>query len=117
MASLKHSNIVKLVEYFETETSIYLVTELLTSDLDSYITARGPLTHSASKSVFKAVAGALHHCHSNGVIHCDVKPANILINLSPKTGEIMDVKLADFGSAQIISPPPKGAIKKGAPPP
>lgn len=55
------------------------------------------LKSEATRSVVMQLVRAIAHCHSNGVIHRDVKPENILVNLSDMT-----VKLCDFGFARMI---------------
>jgi serine/threonine protein kinase len=45
-----------------------------------------------------AAAEALHHAHSRGIVHCDLKPANLLLDSSGR------VRVTDFGFAQIITP-------------
>lgn len=49
----------------------------------------------------QGVASALAYCHANGIVHCDVKPDNILYSTP---GEDADILLADFGVACSISP-------------
>ena len=44
------------------------------------------------------MAKGLQYCHANDIVHCDLKPDNILLNLS-SDNKIVDLKLADFGFA------------------
>jgi serine/threonine protein kinase len=49
--------------------------------------------------IFRCVAMAVNHCHDRGVAHRDIKPENIMI--SNKPGEPLQVRLIDFGLAQV----------------
>ncbi|MCL2402905.1 MAG: serine/threonine protein kinase [Coriobacteriia bacterium] len=95
-AMLSHPAIVSLFD-FEVDTQrgvAYLIME----DIDGLTVADIPseyLSHEVIAAILKAVADALIYAHKNGVLHLDVKPANILIN---QEGQI---KLADFGLAQL----------------
>ncbi|MCL2680856.1 MAG: serine/threonine protein kinase, partial [Coriobacteriia bacterium] len=95
-AMLSHPNIVPLFD-FEVDADrgvAYLIME----DIDGITVADIPdeyLTDEVAAAILKAVADALIYAHKNGVLHLDVKPANILIN---HEGQI---KLADFGLAQL----------------
>ena len=57
-----------------------------------------PEPHRAARLV-RRVADALAFAHARGVVHCDVKPANILTLTQGHSTEIHDIKLTDFGSA------------------
>jgi len=47
----------------------------------------------------------LSYCHSQNIVHGDIRPENLLIEeAKTKKGQEMIIKVADFGSAQIIGP-------------
>src|SRR6202012_5920652 len=56
--------------------------------------ASGPLTLEESVEITSQLLAGLHHAHENGIIHRDVKPSNLIINLSN------EVKIVDFGLAK-----------------
>ncbi|KAG5399208.1 hypothetical protein IGI04_021022 [Brassica rapa subsp. trilocularis] len=93
-----HPNIVMIHDLFETEDTLAIVMELVdppTTIYDRLISAvGGRLSESESASYAKKLLRAVAHCHRRGVVHRDVKPDNVLIDLG--TG---GVKLCDFGSA------------------
>ncbi|CAI5512672.1 unnamed protein product [Closterium sp. Naga37s-1] len=65
----------------------------------------GRLNERHAASVMRQLLGALHHCHSLGVLHRDVKPENILlcdrISRQSGNGEV-EIKLSDFGVAGFL---------------
>jgi len=95
-AMLSHPAIVSLFDFEvdEEQSVAYLIME----DIDGLTLADIPseyLDDEILAAVTKAVGDALTYAHKNGVLHLDVKPANILIS---HEGQI---KLADFGLAQL----------------
>ena len=98
-ATSSHPCIVKLldVSYLDGEAS--LVFELLDCDLRRYL--RGlfcPLPAGHVSYIFWQLCSAVEYCHRQRLVHRDIKPQNILLNL--QTGRI---KLADFGLSKIVS--------------
>lgn len=56
------------------------------------------LTKEAKLAIFRQVAQAVDYCHSQGIMHRDIKMENILVNVD-EFGQVSDLKLADFGFA------------------
>jgi len=97
LKNLKHPNIIRLYESFETDKHILIVMELCTGgDLLNYITKRKRLSEDMAKFVFRAIINGLAHCHRHGILHRDIKLDNILINTE---GEL---KICDFGVSKAI---------------
>lgn len=73
----------------------YYVMEYLQNGSLSRQLEQGPFPVSEAVRMATAVTGALVHAHQQGILHCDVKPANVLLdgNFSPR--------LADFGQARL----------------
>lgn len=89
-----HPNIVTLVDADLDNDPPYLVTPLLSGSLADEIPAQA--SDAKIETVckwFGQLAGALEFIHGRGILHCDIKPANILI------GEKGFVRLTDFGQA------------------
>lgn len=94
MSSLDHENIVRLLA-FSRDDSI-LVMELLSTDLDAHICANdGALSITAALGIALGVARGVTYMHRLGVVHGDIKPANIMLDARGVP------KLADFGMARI----------------
>src|SRR5262245_8067051 len=97
-AKLQHRNIVTVFEFAEEGNTPYIVMEFLRgASLGSRIASPLPLTLEAKLDIIAQLCDALHYAHQQGVVHRDVKPANIFI-LTDGT-----VKLLDFGIAKMTT--------------
>ena len=95
LSDLCHPNITQLFDMVQSETELYLVLEYVTGpNLAELLARKAKLAPETAAIIGAAVARALEHSHDRGIVHRDVKPANILLSLR---GE---VKLIDFGIAQ-----------------
>ena len=97
-AKLSHPNIVNIYDVGKDNDVYYIVMEYVGGEtLKDYIARQGHLSNEAAVRIAIEIAEALEHAHANGLIHCDIKPHNILVT---KTGRI---KVADFGIARAIN--------------
>jgi CheY-like chemotaxis protein len=93
---LRHPNIVRSYTVGEYEGVHYLTQELMTGPtLDRALADRGPFTERRALSIMLDIARALAYIESEGLIHRDVKPANIFE--STAADDAVTAKLADFG--------------------
>jgi serine/threonine-protein kinase len=93
---LAHPNIVTIHDVGEDQGRTFLVMQLVEGQaLDRILRTRRPLPLAEALTIGEQVASALDYAHRHGIIHRDVKPANIL--LSPEGS----VKVTDFGIARI----------------
>ena len=98
VASFQHENIITLYDFFHEEDALYMVMEYVEGiDLYDLLEKEPKLPPDVAAIIALQVARALDHAHFRGVIHRDVKPANIMVS---KLGE---VKLTDFGIARTQS--------------
>jgi len=95
LGKLTHPNIVPILDFGEHNGAPYLVMPYLPGGTLKQ-KLKGQLPYRQTVQMLIPVAQALVHAHQQGVIHRDVKPANILLT---RTGELM---LSDFGIARII---------------
>jgi serine/threonine-protein kinase len=94
---LSHPAIVKVYETGEERGSAYFSMEVLDGvTLKDFCAKRGPLTVKRAAEIVAFVAEALAYAHSKGVVHRDVKPANIMILSNG------DIKVTDFGVARLL---------------
>jgi len=102
MKELKHENIVSLHDVIHTENKLMLVFEYMDKDLKKYMDTqgdRGALPPTTIKSFMHQLLLGIEFCHTNRVLHRDLKPQNLLIN---NKGQL---KLADFGLARAFGIP------------
>ena len=92
-ASLNHPGLVSVFDTVPDEEGELIVMEYVPGETLAAALKRGPLAAGRAAEVIRAVASALDYAHSNGVLHRDVKPGNILLR------EDAVVKLADLGIA------------------
>jgi len=97
---LNHPNIVRLLDAFETDRHLFVVTEFAQGDLFSIIEDDRMLPEDGVREVARQLVQALHYLHSMRIIHRDMKPQNCLL-MSAARGS--SVKLCDFGFARSMS--------------
>jgi eukaryotic-like serine/threonine-protein kinase len=92
-ASLSHPNLVTVFDTVADDEGVLIVMEYVAGENLAALMARERIAPEQAISIIRQVAGALDHAHKAGVIHRDVKPANILISPDGKA------KLVDLGIA------------------
>lgn len=96
LAKLSHPNILKIFDYGEFDNQPYLVMEYIPGGTLKDWLKGEPVPWQKAAQILTRVARALEVAHSEGIIHRDVKPANILL------ANGRDPMLSDFGIAKLI---------------
>jgi serine/threonine protein kinase len=104
LTALRHKNLIQVFakgEWTNEAPFYYFVMErFFGEDLRSMM-ARGPIPPATVAAIIRGAAEGLAYAHDSGIVHRDVKPANILVRGDPaKDGE---VKVVDFGVAQLAT--------------
>lgn len=102
---LNHENIIKIVDmmpplarHVEDFNDVYIVAELMETDLHRIIYSKQSLTIDHVQYFIYQILRALKYIHSANVLHRDLKPSNLLVNSN------CDLKICDFGLARGIYP-------------
>jgi YVTN family beta-propeller protein len=99
-ASIEHPNVIPVYAAGESEELLYLTMRFIPgTDLRALIEQEGALEPSRAARIVAQVASALAAAHRRGLIHRDVKPANVLIE---KQGSSEHAYLTDFGIARDV---------------
>jgi len=100
LKSVNHPNIIQLKEIFETDTMLYIVTEVVTGgELFDRIVEKGSYSERDAAVLIKKLVTALEYLHSKNIVHRDLKPENLLLK-SPS--DDTEIKLADFGLSKVL---------------
>lgn len=108
LTSLDHPRVVGVRDMVVDGDDLALVMELVHgTDLRSRLEREGVLAPLAAVSVIADVADGLAAAHAAGIVHRDVKPENVLLDLAepPGPGGAPRAKLTDFGIAKLVDAP------------
>ena len=105
-SKMTHHNIVNLLDVgMDSSGNRYLIMEYVEGQtLKDVIREKGRLSETSAVQITIRILSALQHAHSNGIIHRDIKPQNILMQSDGH------VKVADFGIARMAN---KNTLAKG----
>jgi len=97
-ARITHPNIVNVFDVGVAEGRHYIVMEYVPGrTLKERIKEEGPVPVAQALEIARQIAGALAQAHANNLVHCDIKPHNILVMPDG------NVKVADFGIARAVT--------------
>ena len=97
LAKLNHPHIATIYELFRSETDLLMVMEFVRGEtLDRVAQRVGPMPPDGAAFVIDRILSALEHAHREGVVHRDMKPANVMVT------EDGGVKIMDFGIARVL---------------
>ncbi|XP_009958378.1 PREDICTED: serine/threonine-protein kinase 36, partial [Leptosomus discolor] len=97
MRGLHHPNIIQMLDSFETDKEVVVVTDYAEGELFQTLEDDGSLPEDQVQAIAAQLVSALYYLHSHRILHRDMKPQNILL------GKDGVVKLCDFGFARAMS--------------
>ncbi len=97
VSQLDHPHILSVYAYGEHEGMPYIVMPYMAGGtLGEYIQQHGPLSLQEALRYVEQIADALDYAHQHNCVHCDVKPANILLDMAGNAA------LSDFGTVHLL---------------
>jgi serine/threonine-protein kinase len=111
LASVNHPNIVAITTAEKQDNLFFIVMEYVAGETLEHIIARdGALDVVRALDYTCQIANAIEHAHKQGVLHRDLRPANVLVS------EAGVVKVADFGTSRFLEIAAHGTTVIGSPP-
>lgn len=97
MKRLRHPNVIRLFEAYETSAFIALVTEHAKCDLLTHLCTKGVASENHARKYARQLLSALEHMHDHGIVHRDLKAENLMLSTDN------DLKIIDFGLSNDIT--------------
>jgi serine/threonine-protein kinase len=111
LASLNHPNIVTVITAEKQDGVFFIVMEYVPGDtLETIVMNQGALEVGAALDYACQIANAVEHAHKQGVIHRDLRPANVFVT------ERGLLKVGDFGTSRFLEIAAHGTTVIGSPP-
>jgi serine/threonine-protein kinase len=111
LASVNHPNIVAITTAEKQENVFFIVMEYVQGEtLENIIALHGALDISRALDFTCQICNAVDHAHTQGVIHRDLRPANVLVTENDM------LKVADFGTSRFLEIAAHGTTVIGSPP-
>jgi serine/threonine-protein kinase len=96
IAQMRHPNIVNVYDFGEHDGVPYMIIEFVPGGSLANRLSQGPLDTATTLKYLRGIAAGLDHAHGLGIVHRDVKPANVLLEKDDTP------VLADFGLAKLL---------------
>ncbi|XP_073000292.1 serine/threonine-protein kinase ATG1t isoform X1 [Typha latifolia] len=107
LGSVKHPNIIRLIDVIQADGYVFLVLEFCKGgNLATYIRCNGRVQEHIVRNFMRQIGAGLEVLHGHHIIHCDLKPElsveqNILLS-TPTSAAVL--KIADFGLSRFVPP-------------
>lgn len=103
LRKLRHPNIVRALDAAEHQGQLYLVLEYVDGiDLSRLVKKAGPLpVELAAHCIYHAAIG-LHHAHRHGIVHRDMKPSNLMLEIIGREQPGQTVQQLTYGQVKIL---------------
>jgi hypothetical protein len=96
IAQMRHQNIVNVYDFGEFEGTPYMIVEYVPGGSLADRLNKGPVSRASALKYLRGIATGLDYAHGMGIVHRDVKPANVLLEKDDTP------VLADFGLAKLL---------------
>lgn len=97
---LDHRNIMRVIDFGDRNDALYLVMEYIAGKpLDELVIEQAPLEPRLATDICRQILCGLEHAHTSGIIHADIKSANVLVEMQADGGVravVIDLGLARF---------------------
>ena len=108
--TIKHPNIIKLLEIIETNSKIYLISEFFPHNLLSYIQSENKLSETKARFFFQQIISSLNYLHLMGIAHRNIRPENILLDEKYTTIKITGFDVCTFYKEGSLLSSPVGTL-------
>ncbi|MEP4079046.1 protein kinase domain-containing protein [Haloferula sp.] len=96
MAKLNHPNLIAVYDFGDVDGMPYIVMELVNGKSLYHSSWNQQIAPGQAAGIVKGICAGLDHAHEHGIVHSDIKPANILLNPN------VEPKIGDFGLARPV---------------
>jgi calcium/calmodulin-dependent protein kinase I len=101
LSRVRHPNCVSLLEMFETDDAVYLVTDLAAGgELFDQLLKKGYYTEGDAARLVREILLGVEYLHSLDIVHRDLKPENLLFADTTETARLM---ITDFGLSKVLT--------------
>lgn len=113
LRTLDHPNIVKTYEYFKENNKFFIVTDYCEGgELYDKILEKKCFDEINASNIVKQILSAINYCHKKSLVHCDLKPENIIF--TDKSDANDNIRIIDFGNSIFFNPFEKLQVKFGS---